>query len=225
MLELRNKAAKMADATGSKITNTKDRMQSQPSKKINWDPDHVKPKPPPPPKPPKLPPPPSRTSSASSVSTTSTFQAEKAKPPVPLRRAGSSASPVPSLVRSASQASHSSNTSPSPPLGPPPVIRRDTRPDAVSPSPSTMRSTSSLPRISEPQVYDEADTDRIDWANLSPKDKQIFFSWLDEFFARYLHVPVPPRTAADTVKHVEVAHAPPPMSGPVSQVSLIERPA
>ncbi|KAI9429011.1 hypothetical protein H4582DRAFT_389559 [Lactarius indigo] len=31
-----------------------------------------------------------------------------------------------------------------------------------------------------------ADVDRIDWANLSHEDKQVFFTWLDEFFARYL---------------------------------------
>ncbi|RPD76971.1 hypothetical protein L226DRAFT_483206 [Lentinus tigrinus ALCF2SS1-7] len=220
--ELRNKAAKMADATGSKITSTRDRMQSQPSKKINWDPDHVKPKPPPPPKPPKPLPPPSRTSSTSSASTVATSQV---KPPVPLRRAGSSASPTPSLTRSISQASHSSSTSLTPPLGPPPVIRRDTRPDSVSPPPPAFRSTPSLPRIAEPQA-EEADIDRIDWANLSPEDKQIFFSWLDEFFAGYLHVPVPPRTTADTVKNVKVppgGHTPPPMTGP-PQISTGSRP-
>jgi hypothetical protein len=25
----------------------------------------------------------------------------------------------------------------------------------------------------------------IDWANLSPEDKEVFFSWLDEFFANF----------------------------------------
>ena len=32
----------------------------------------------------------------------------------------------------------------------------------------------------------------IDWANLSVEDKQAFFAWLDEFFARYLNGPPPP---------------------------------
>ncbi|KAI0696393.1 hypothetical protein C8T65DRAFT_814378 [Cerioporus squamosus] len=222
--ELRNKAAKMADATGSKITNTKDRMQSQPSKKINWDPDHVKPKPPPPPKPPMPPPPPSRTSSGSSISTKATSQANKVKPPVPVRRAGSSASAASSLTRPVSQASHSSSTSLGVPPGPPPIIRRETRPDSVSPPPA-YPSSASLPRITEPQA-DEADIDRIDWANLSPEDKQTFFSWLDEFFARYLHVAIPPRTTADTVQHVKVppgARTPSPMTGQ-PQVSRTSRP-
>jgi hypothetical protein len=29
-------------------------------------------------------------------------------------------------------------------------------------------------------------SERIDWANLSPDDKSVFFGWLDEFFAVYL---------------------------------------
>ncbi|KAH9054132.1 hypothetical protein EDB87DRAFT_1796205, partial [Lactarius vividus] len=37
------------------------------------------------------------------------------------------------------------------------------------------------------------DVDRIDWANLSHQDKQVFFTWLDEFFARYLDQPQPVR--------------------------------
>ncbi|TFK92889.1 hypothetical protein K466DRAFT_643099 [Polyporus arcularius HHB13444] len=221
--ELRSKAAKMADATGSKIVNTKDRMKSQPSKNINWDAD-IRSKPPPPPKPPKPLPPPSRTSSASSASTVATSQAERTKPPVPVRRAGSSASAAPSLGRSVSQASHSSSTSLNASLGPPPTVRRETRPDSVSPPPA-YPSSSSLPRIQEPQAEEDADIDRFDWANLSPEDKQIFFSWLDEFFARYLHVSVPPRTA-DTVQHVKVTpggRTPSPMTGP-PQVQRTSRP-
>ncbi|KAH9061921.1 hypothetical protein EDB87DRAFT_1682587 [Lactarius vividus] len=33
------------------------------------------------------------------------------------------------------------------------------------------------------------DVDRIDWGNLSHQDKQVFFTWLDESFARYLDQP------------------------------------
>ncbi len=40
------------------------------------------------------------------------------------------------------------------------------------------------------------DIDRIDWANLTYEDKQAFFSWLDEFFARYLDQPPPPPRAS-----------------------------
>ena len=35
------------------------------------------------------------------------------------------------------------------------------------------------------------DVEEIDWANLSVEDKQAFFAWLDEFFARYLDGPPP----------------------------------
>jgi transglutaminase-like putative cysteine protease len=38
----------------------------------------------------------------------------------------------------------------------------------------------------EPDYEESPQPDRIDWANLSPEDKQVFFSWLDEFFAVYL---------------------------------------
>lgn len=34
--------------------------------------------------------------------------------------------------------------------------------------------------------------DKIDWAKLSYEDKQAFFTWLDEFFARYLDLTVSP---------------------------------
>jgi hypothetical protein len=41
------------------------------------------------------------------------------------------------------------------------------------------------------------DVEKIDWANLSDDDKQAFFSWLDEFFARYLNLAIPaPRVTA-----------------------------
>ncbi|KAI0298458.1 hypothetical protein B0F90DRAFT_1938144 [Multifurca ochricompacta] len=51
---------------------------------------------------------------------------------------------------------------------------------------------------SEDNTTDDVD-EIIDWANLSHEDKQVFFAWLDEFFARYLdlnpsstlRVPVP----------------------------------
>ena len=46
-----------------------------------------------------------------------------------------------------------------------------------------------------PQVYatpnGTTDVEEIDWANLSAEDKQAFFAWLDEFFARYLDGPPP----------------------------------
>ncbi|KAH9177948.1 hypothetical protein EDB89DRAFT_1294781 [Lactarius sanguifluus] len=35
------------------------------------------------------------------------------------------------------------------------------------------------------------DVNRIDWVNLSHEDKQVFFTWLDEFFTHYLDQPQP----------------------------------
>ena len=239
MLELRAKAAKVADAGATKITNTRDRMSSQPSKNINWDAD-VRAKPPPPPLPgtPKAPaflPPPSRTSSSPNSATSS---AKSPPPPVPLRRAGPSAAPQKPLSRSDNQLSHASSHSSSPPPpplassrtsgspsvspGPPPTVRRETRPDAAKP---TISSTDSLPRIMEPPavaLHETDPVDRIDWADLSPEDKDVFFSWLDEFFARLLKVPVPPRSTVEAVKHsMRVPpsdRTPSPMAGPVSRV-------
>ena len=107
MLELRNKAAKMADAGTTKMANTRDRMTSQPSKNINWNAE-IKSKPPPPPKPPAPLPPPTRISSANNTAM-SQGQENSPAPPVPLRRLGSSASP--SLSRSTSQVSQISKDS------------------------------------------------------------------------------------------------------------------
>jgi len=45
-------------------------------------------------------------------------------------------------------------------------------------------------RVAKPEP--EVEQDEIDWANLSEEDKQVFFSWLDEFFTRLLGVPVGP---------------------------------
>jgi hypothetical protein len=43
----------------------------------------------------------------------------------------------------------------------------------------------------------------IDWANLSVEDKQVFFSWLDEFFARHSGKVLPPRSTSDTITPAE----------------------
>ena len=71
----------------------------------------------------------------------------------------------------------------------PPPISRNSKPGNVS---------SQFNPVSGPSRGNAADIshsiDRIDWANLSPDDKQEFFSWLDEFFARYLNVSGTSRT-------------------------------
>lgn len=64
---------------------------------------------------------------------------------------------------------------------PPPPIVRSTKPGIANRAP---------PSIVVEGVDDRNEagsrTDRIDWANLSREDKQEFFVWLDEFFAKYL---------------------------------------
>ena len=40
-----------------------------------------------------------------------------------------------------------------------------------------------------------SEPDDIDWANLSAEDKEVFFSWLDEFFSRYLGREIGPARA------------------------------
>lgn len=176
--DLKQRASKAKDASVSKITHTRDHMKSQPSKKLDWD------KAPPPPPPPvvrpknQFAPPPSRTSSAVSQSSS---------PPV-------SSPPVP------------------PPAipGRPPPVRRQTRPDSVSPpipsGPPPIPPTRSVSRIVSARVHEgpeEIEEDTIDWANLSQEDKDVFFSWLDEFFARFLSSPTQPRSAHGSTKTIQ----------------------
>ncbi|KAK0200343.1 hypothetical protein DFS33DRAFT_145026 [Desarmillaria ectypa] len=70
---------------------------------------------------------------------------------------------------------------------PPPPIKRLTRPPIHStPTGSSSSSVPSLPpRGSPAPSYRSASAEpEIDWSNLSPEDKQVFFRWLDEFFER-----------------------------------------
>ncbi|KAH9915325.1 uncharacterized protein B0H18DRAFT_940000 [Fomitopsis serialis] len=196
LASVKEKAMKAKDYSVDKATHTRDHMVSQPSKKINWDPNHKKPPPPPVMKPKNsdlYAPPPSRTSSTTS-----------------------SARNTPS--------------SPSPPSapGPPPLIRRDSRPDSVSPPPAPppicrqTRPDSISPPLPPPPVrsvsitrsLETIEDEKIDWTNLSPEDKQVFFSWLDEFFARYLNLPVPPRSVEGTKKIVKEPATPLTLAAP-----------
>lgn len=185
---------KAKDYTVTKATHTRDHMVSQPSKKINWDPNHRRPPPPPVVKPKNsdlYAPPPSRTSSTTS-STTRNTPTSPSPPSVPVR---------PSVPH---RDSYTASVSP-PPVAPP-RIHRETRPDSVSPPPPPpVRSASIASRASAPP----ADIEKIDWTNLSPEDKQVFFSWLDEFFAKYLNLPVPPRSVEGTKKVIEKPATPP----------------
>ncbi|KDQ54590.1 hypothetical protein JAAARDRAFT_399336 [Jaapia argillacea MUCL 33604] len=94
------------------------------------------------------------------------------------------------------QTDASTSSTPSlPSRGPPPVVRTNTRPTAPPPRHAP-------PIANRRAVTGAEEGEKIDWANLSPEDKQVFFSWLDEFFARYFNIPAPPRSTSDTAKPV-----------------------
>ena len=166
--------------------------------KTNWDPYSGNPPPPPPPpkslinqktKPPvAFPPPPSRTSSAASRSLSSSSSASL-PPPLPSR--GQSGPPPPPPRGTAVPPAlpvirPQPNPLPTITSGPPPIVR-STRPDFHA-----------RPKIPKPPTT-SSDTE-IDWSNLSPEDKAIFFSWLDEFFTNF----TPPSINRDAA----VAHRP-----------------
>ncbi|KZT05275.1 uncharacterized protein LAESUDRAFT_702502 [Laetiporus sulphureus 93-53] len=199
--QLKDKAGKAKEYGVNKFTTTRDHMKSQPSKNLNWNVDHRAHPPPPPAARPK-----------------NTF----APPP---SRSGSSSSSIP--ARSPSEVSPSpSNRSPlAPPPAPPrpgasAVVRKTTRPSDTSPSmppPPPSRITSSYRTASPHHVGDGPD--HIDWANLSPEDKEVFFSWLDEFFARYLSTSVPPSIAGGSVKILQRSPQTSPHPAPPSRAS------
>ncbi|CAA7262125.1 unnamed protein product [Cyclocybe aegerita] len=190
--ELKAKAANATSSGMERMQNMRDRNTSVPMAKTNWDPysGNPPPRPPPPrslvnrntkPQAP-LPPPPSRTASAA-TSSLSRASSTASTPPLPARGTPSPGAPplLPSRSKGpAPPAPPPRSTGPPLPAGaPPPPINRSTRPDA-------------LPRPAAPaRPLAPAKTQpKIDWANLSPEDKQVFFSWLDEFFANFK----PPRT-------------------------------
>ncbi|KAF5375340.1 hypothetical protein D9615_007981 [Tricholomella constricta] len=171
--ELKAKAAKAKDASVSKIQSTRDRHTSVPLARTNWDPYSKQPPPPPPPprvnantRPePSFPPPPNRSTLPPPPSPT---------PSLPARSSALSSSPslpVPSPAPHLPSRSLSSSNQPS--SGPPPIIR-STRPELA------------------PRVTDTSESE-IDWTDLSAEDKEVFFSWLDEFFSKFLNVDIPPR--------------------------------
>ncbi|KAF9007005.1 hypothetical protein BDQ17DRAFT_1351231 [Cyathus striatus] len=73
--------------------------------------------------------------------------------------------------------------------GPPPIVR-STRPDlhlrTATVAPIVVGSTDAVEE--DNQISQEEEN--IDWANLSDEDKQVFFSWLDEFFSRMLKIEI-----------------------------------
>ncbi|THH17497.1 hypothetical protein EW146_g3321, partial [Bondarzewia mesenterica] len=199
--DLKSKAAKAKDAGVSKLSTTRDHLKSVPSAKTGFDPNSRQLPPPPPP----LRAYPSQRSAGSRSAPL---------PPPPVRRTTSSSTGPPPVLQGARPVS----VTPSPPLppAPPALPRRNT---------SAFSSRSSVANKDGGEVV----IDRIDWANLSPADKQVFFSWLDEFFARYLDQSIHPRSTQSEVKGNVESHSsvgafgrrmpPPPSRSPAPSLS------
>lgn len=112
----------------------------------------------------------------------------KNKPPPPPSRAPESTASSRSSISSA----------PPPPVHsrpPPPVSAANKPPVSTSTKPPPPVRPSARPSFSsQPSTRSQdLEIDNIDWANLSEEDKQVFFSWLDEFFSRHLGKQLPDR--------------------------------
>ncbi|KAF7421096.1 hypothetical protein PC9H_011616 [Pleurotus ostreatus] len=140
--ELRERAAKAADAGRHKFNDTVDRNTSVPMKSTNWDP-----------------------------------YSKKAPPP-----------PPPSRSAAANDQGRPSSSTP-----PPPRVNIANRPTGLHP----------------------VGSDEIDWANLSPDDKEAFFSWLDEYFERLFKVGIQPQNPGVRLPPV---HQPRAATSPASTV-------
>ena len=137
----------------------------------------------------------------------------KKPPPPPPVRPSSSASTVRSDLRPPTRVTSglrdSANDGVAPPATPPVAPPRRSTSDVLHQKPASETSAS----------------DSIQWSRLTAEDKQIFFSWLDEFFAEFLGTSVTPPSARD--QDEKARYTPPPMADtPPSQpprgpVSLI----
>ncbi|KAJ3830448.1 hypothetical protein F5880DRAFT_781090 [Lentinula raphanica] len=159
---------------------------------------------PPKPEPPTLPPPIRRDTSNSSepsrsprTPSTSPSPSPSASPALPSRGGPPVVNRATRPPRPAGRVPSSSlsPTNPSPrPVMPPRTPSGGNPPSLPSRTPSLPPRTPSLPpslpsrtpsssSYQKTSVKEESESE-IDWANLSPDDKRVFFSWLDEFFER-----------------------------------------
>lgn len=96
---------------------------------------------------------------------------------------------------------------PPPPQRGPPIVRRDIRPDDTpthDPSPPP----APVPRASKKATG--KDTEQIDWVNISPQDKRVFFGWMDEFFERRRKIKIPKRQSEPTIQVTDSRPVTPP---------------
>ncbi|KAH7103455.1 hypothetical protein BKA62DRAFT_655141 [Auriculariales sp. MPI-PUGE-AT-0066] len=85
--------------------------------------------------------------------------------------------------------------------------------------PDPFHSRKAKARRASPAPDELADV-HIDWANLSQEDKETFFAWLDEFFARYLNIQqsllTPPPPARSSFEHTHASPKRPPVPSSTS---------
>ncbi|KAF8637128.1 hypothetical protein AX17_003032 [Amanita inopinata Kibby_2008] len=136
--------------------------------------------------------PPRLPSRVPSTSSTSSSPAPPPPPPFPSRSSttnpstsSSSGGPPPPIARSTRPNPQSGATSP------PPVPASRAFP-APSPIPPQRKSnnpfTSNLGTTAADSRFEQQA--HVDWVNLSQEDKQVFFSWLDEYFSRLLNITI-----------------------------------
>ncbi|OBZ74899.1 Altered inheritance of mitochondria protein 3 [Grifola frondosa] len=114
---------------------------------------------------------------------------KKPPPPPPSRSVVKERLPPPPQRRfspSTASPSHSDASAPSSPVAPPPKPMPWSR-HSDQATPSAPISPSAVARNSHHEESDST-AHRVDWANFSPEDKQVFFSWLDEYFSRHFNV-------------------------------------
>lgn len=103
---------------------------------------------------------------------------------------------------------------------PPPPPSRSAANDQGRPSTNTPP-----PRVNianRPTGLHPVGSDDIEWANLSPDDKQVFFGWLDEYFERLFKVGIQPQNSGvrSPVHQPREATSSAPPLVPVSTVKL-----
>ncbi|EJD04766.1 uncharacterized protein FOMMEDRAFT_153856 [Fomitiporia mediterranea MF3/22] len=217
---IKDKAVSAKNATVTKVQNTRDRHSSMPMAKTRFAeagyvPDARK-APPPPPPPMRSHVSGQRFGRTSGDGTEDVGATESAPPPVvrntkPVMNTNTLSSPSESSLPPALDRTQS-------------VLERakafgaEARP-AISSQPQSWKRSRPTPKA---DVSTEIAS--IDWANLSPTDKQVFFEWLDEFFARYLQraaeVTSPGKTEKKEVGRVG-EHVEPPPAPPVSKATVV----
>ncbi|KAL5525035.1 hypothetical protein ACEPAF_8904 [Sanghuangporus sanghuang] len=197
---IKDKAVSAKNATAAKIQNTRDKHSSTPMAKTRFVDAGYMPKagsPPPPPRPGAR-----RSFNASRGSLEQEGAGSEAyghegreafaAPPPVMRstkpslnaRSASPPSPPPSRglsVLERARAFKNPTSSPSSPTLPPPAPQRTPSQRWSQPAPKALQIPSA-----DNSTDANVDIDKVDWTNLSPKDKEAFFGWLDEFFAQYI---------------------------------------